>query len=71
MKKTFLALLCIGMLLSGCAQANPSTSTSTKQTNRSENSDVVLTDIYDNLPNENAFDIMQKEDLKSFIEHGT
>ena len=26
--------------------------------------DVVLTDIYDNLPDENAFDIMKKEDLK-------
>ena len=71
MKKIFLTLLCMGILLSGCSQANPSTSTSTKRTDGSENSDVVLTDIYDNLSDENAFDIMKKEDLKSFIEHGT
>ena len=69
MKKIFLALLCMGIFLSGCSHTN--SSTSTKQTDGSENNDVVLTDIYDNLPDENAFDIMQKEDLKSFIEHGT
>ncbi len=68
MKKGLLTFLCSVLLLSGCSNQTSSTSSTA---NSSTSEEVVLTEIYDNLPDENQFDLMEKDDLKTFIEHGT
>ncbi len=72
MKKIFFSLLCSMLVLSGCSKQTTSSTTTSSTTSSNESSyEVVLSDIYDNLPNENQFDLMEKDDLKTFIEHGT
>lgn len=68
MKKKFLTCLSLLLMISGCSSQQVSSSSSISETSSEE---VVLSDIYDNLSSENQFDLMQKDDLKTFIEHGT
>ncbi len=71
MKRKFLIGLSLLLMVSGCSSQNISSNTTTTSTTTSSSEDVVLSDIYDDLPSENQFDMMQKDDLKTFIEHGT
>lgn len=68
MKKKFLTCLSLLLIISGCSSQQVSSSSSISESSSEE---VVLSDIYDNLSSENQFDLMQKDDLKTFIEHGT
>ncbi len=68
MKKKFLTCLSLLLMISGCSSQQTSSVTSTSE---KESEEVVLSDIYDNLSSDNQFDIMLKDDLKTFIEHGT
>ena len=68
MKKKFLTCLSLLLMITGCSSQQTSSVTSTSET---ESEEVVLSDIYSNLSSDNQFDIMQKDDLKTFIEHGT
>lgn len=65
-KKVTGLLLCGMMLLTGCS----SNATSTLTTSTSED-EVILSDLYEDLPEDNNFELMKKDDLKTFIEHGT
>lgn len=68
MKKKILTCLSLLLMISGCSSQQTSSVTSTSET---KSEDVILSDIYDNLSSDNQFDIMLKDDLKTFIEHGT
>lgn len=64
-KKVIGVLLSGMMILTGCAN-----STQTSVSNVSED-EVILSDLYEDLPEDNNFELIQKDDLKTFIEHGT
>lgn len=67
MKKIVTFLLCGLVLLSGCTNQKTHSSSQSTSVMKEES----LSEQYDNLPADNAFDLMEKDKLKTFIEHGT
>lgn len=65
LKKIWCGVICGLMILSGCSSDATSSSADTSEET------VVLSDEYEQLDEDNAFEIIAKEDLKDFIEHGT
>lgn len=62
-KKLLSGFLCGMMIFTGCTSDTADSVTSASET--------VLSDEYEQLEEDNAFEVIAKEDLKDFIEHGT
>ncbi len=72
MKRFVSAVLCSFMFLSGCSSTKQSVSSTTSTSEKTEiDTSAPLTEQYDQLKDDSMFQLMQKDNLKTFIEHGT
>lgn len=71
MKKLITFFLCSVIFLGGCSSKKQTVSASSSSTKQEIDTSAPLTEQYNQLDDDSAFKIMQKDNLKTFIEHGT